>query len=86
VIVNKSLENNQRLIKCAFNGDVECVKALLSLGCDPNFIPEESWTALHAAIENLELPVVELLLAAGADPNLKGPCKWTPLFHAVETA
>jgi ankyrin repeat protein len=78
--------DHKALIKAAFNGDVATVRAMLNQGCDPNYIPQEGLSPLHAAMENLELAVATTLLDAGADPNLRDNTGWTPLFHAVETA
>src|SRR5262249_52287268 len=70
-----------------FAGTLECVKALLPRGADPNVAGATGITPLHWAATRGNQPVVEYLVSRGANVNavyhLKKP--WTPLMDAVKS-
>lgn len=61
---------NSLLGEAAIGNAVDCVKYLLGLGADPNYVGEKQRTVLVRAFHNNALDVIPLLLAAGADPRL----------------
>lgn len=72
------------LLYAARQGCVECVRALIDGGADPDMADPENVTPLLLAIINLHFDVAKLLLERGANPN-----KWdwrgrTPLYAAVD--
>jgi ankyrin repeat protein len=75
-----------KLSEAAFREDHAKVRELLQEGANPDGLPEDDLPPIHAAVEQLNLPIVQMLLDAGADPNLKDRSLWTPLYRAVDAA
>src|SRR4051812_11350451 len=70
------------LLQACFDGDIERVRALIDAGAEIN-PPDQGWTPLHAAIENMREDVVRLLVARGA--SLTVTCLgFSPLHHAID--
>jgi ankyrin repeat protein len=67
-----------------FAGTLECVKALLPLGADPDVAGDSGATALHLAATMGNQPVVEYLVSRGANVNAVAQ-KLTPLMDAVRS-
>lgn len=58
------------LQQCSFDGNLEGVKLLLSLGADCNKQGREGWTALHYAASEGYLDIVRYLMRHGANVRL----------------
>lgn len=72
------------LLFAAREGCLECVRALLEAGANPDLSDPKGVTPLFLAIDNLHFDTAKLLIEAGANPN-----KWdwwgrTPLYSAVD--
>ena len=76
-------DDGDDLLKAAFNGEVENVKALLDKGVDVNFQNKGyGASALHAASETKRKKIVTMLLNRGADVNLQSKEGHTALLAA----
>ena len=79
---------NADLLKAAYEGHTETVKALLEAGADVNAkIVEGEFkgaTALFWAAGKGHTEIVQVLIAKGADVNAKGVKGWTALMLAAE--
>ncbi len=69
-------------------GDVDCVKALLELGADPNRAEAKGLTALHEAVwvgakDKTAVPCVQALLDARANATAVNAEGALPLHHAA---
>jgi uncharacterized protein len=62
----------------AFSRQLECTRALLAAGADPNAAGGSGFRALHTAAQNGDVELAELLLEHGADPQLAADDGRTP--------
>lgn len=69
------------LMVAAHRGRLECAKALLRAGADPNFMNGESDLSLFWAIDG-GVEMIKLFIDFGVDLNAKTPMDWTPLSYA----
>ena len=77
--------NNERLLRSAFLGDLESVESFLDAGASVNYQDELGRTALmHASFWGY-LEVVRFLLDNGADVNLKDYREETAYWYAWRT-
>ena len=65
---------------CMCRGRLECVKALLRAGADPNYMNAASDLTLFWGIDG-GVEIIKLLIDAGADLDIKTPKDWTPLSY-----
>lgn len=66
------------------SSDVEVIRTLVRLGCDPNTPDREGFTPLHFAARHGKLSCIRLLLELGADIERKTFAqKCTPLMTAI---
>jgi len=70
------------LMRAAFHGRTEAVKALLACGADPDVTTPEGDTALHIAAARKAPKVVRALLDGGASPALRNDDDEPPLLQA----
>ncbi len=63
----------------AIQGDLESVRVLIEMGCDPNLSNPDGNTALHASMFFGHYPLVEYLLDRGADITKKNNNGETPI-------
>ncbi|XP_060597665.1 ankyrin repeat and SOCS box protein 3-like isoform X2 [Ruditapes philippinarum] len=63
-------ELNLGLIKAASLGYSDCIKCLLDVGADKNFVNQSNQTPLYAAVQNNKKETVKLLLENNTDVNL----------------
>ena len=73
-------EQERKLLKAAWLGDIKEVQGLLSRGVSPNYVDTSGRTALWYAKRNGHREVVTMLLDAGANPHFMN----IPLFHINE--
>ena len=73
-------EQERKLLKAAWLGDIKEVQGLVSQGVSPNYVDRSGRTALWYAKRNGHREVVTMLLDAGANPHLMN----IPLFHCNE--
>jgi uncharacterized protein len=69
-----------------YRGPLSLVRALLSLGADPNYIDDGGFPSLFAAVDRAgpdRHEVLSMLLAAGADVEQRGMNDYTALHHAA---
>ena len=67
----------------AANGNLECARALLNAGAEPNQYNVKGHTALHLAAGVANIELVKVLLRKGAAINTAGEDGFTPLHIAV---
>ncbi|KAL3927219.1 MAG: hypothetical protein SGPRY_002928 [Prymnesium sp.] len=67
------------------DGDVEAVRCLLELGCDPNALNDDGRTCLHVAAAIGNLTVAGVLIENGASPNARDNAGFTPMFEAANS-
>lgn len=85
VKVNEMSKNGVPLIhEAAFDGKLECVKALLDCGAQVNTQDSEDWTALHAAVLGGHVELVRLLIHKGADVYAETIERYIPFHIAIE--
>lgn len=83
--VNEMNKSGVPLIhEAAFEGRLECVKALLDCGAKVNVLDSEDWTALHAAVLGGHVELVRLLIHKGADVYAETIEKYIPFHIAIE--
>ena len=70
--------------EAAFEGRIECVKALLDCGATVNTLDAEDWTALHAAVLGGHIELVRFLIQKGADLYAETNEKYIPFHIAIE--
>lgn len=70
--------------EAAFEGRLECVRALLECGAKINSLDSEDWTALHAAVLGGHVELVRMLIHKGADLNAETIDKYIPFHIAIE--
>lgn len=70
--------------EAAFEGKLNCVRALLDCGAKVNTIDSEDWTALHAAVLGGHVELVRLLIHKGADLYAETVEKYIPFHIAIE--
>lgn len=68
----------------AGSGDIEVVKELMSLGCDPLAIDHTSWSPLMWASAGGHVPVIQELMSRGASIHIKDNQGRWPLHWAAE--
>ena len=64
------------------------IQTLLDLGADPNYVSDQGYPSLIAALSAQredKYQLMELFLSAGADINQRGVNDWTPLHYAAAT-
>lgn len=66
--------------EAAFEGELECVKALLDCGAKVNSSDTDDWTVLHAAVLGGHVDLVRVLIQRGADLYAETNEKYIP-FH-----
>lgn len=74
----------QALHSAAAGKCLECVRALLEKGADPNAPQDEGFRALHEAASNNDRAMAELLIAKGAAAGIKNDKGKTPADFARE--
>lgn len=83
--VNEMSKSGVPLIhEAAFEGRLECVKALLDCGAKINTVDSEDWTALHAAVLGGHVELARLLIYKGADLYAETIEKYIPFHIAIE--
>ena len=83
--INEMSKSSVPLIhEAAFEGRIECVKALLDCGAKVNTLDAEDWTALHAAVLGGHVELVRLLIQKGADMYAETNEKYIPFHIAIE--
>ena len=65
----------------AHRGRLECAKALLRAGADPNFVNGGGDLTIFWAIDG-GVEMIKLLFEYGADLDARSPKDWTPLSYA----
>lgn len=70
--------------EAAFEGRIECVKALLYCGATVNTLDAEDWTALHAAVLGGHVELVRFLIQKGANLYAETNEKYIPFHIAIE--
>lgn len=70
--------------EAAFEGKIECVKALLDCGAKVNTLDAEDWTALHAAVLGGHVSLARLLIQRGANLYAETNDKYIPFHIAIE--
>ncbi|KDD76941.1 hypothetical protein H632_c60p3 [Helicosporidium sp. ATCC 50920] len=76
----KSNEGYTPLMVAAHRGRLECARALLRAGADPNFVNAGSDLTLFWAIDG-GVEMIKLFNEYGADLNATSPKGWTPLSY-----
>lgn len=66
--INQECYGEQMCI-AAYHGDIEDVKALLTMGMKPRCMQQNGITALHIAAGEGHVEVIKCMLSAGFDPN-----------------
>ncbi len=86
VIVLKGVEIDLQasLHAAAEHGNIEVIKALLTMGADVNAVNEHNLTALHLAAYFGKTEVVRTLIKAGASVSLTSKNDKTPLDYAIQ--
>ena len=79
-----SHDNAPVMHEAAFEGRIECVKALLKCGAKVNTVDCEHCSALHAAVLGGNVDLVSLLIHYGADLFAETNEKLIPFHIAVE--
>lgn len=74
-------EGYSLLMVAAHRGRLECARALLRAGADPNYVNTAGDTTLFWAIDGGP-EMIKLLLDYGADPDMVSPRGWTALSYA----
>ncbi|WZN62985.1 ANK_REP_REGION domain-containing protein [Chloropicon roscoffensis] len=69
------------LMSAAHRGRLECAKALLRAGADPNYVNGSGDLVLFWGIDG-GVEMIKLLHEYGADLDAKSPKDWTPLSYA----
>ena len=75
--------DDEKLISCVRDGDVDCVAQTLAAGADANAVDEKGVAVLILAAEGKSARVVRLLLDAGADVDGARQGEGTPLCRAA---
>ncbi|RRQ22886.1 hypothetical protein D6C00_13750 [Thiohalobacter thiocyanaticus] len=76
-------EDDEKMLKAAWNGRLMEVVTLLEEGVDPNVRSPHGVTPLSLAAQNNHLKIARKLLEKGADPNLEDKrAGWFPLMWA----
>ncbi len=76
------MENEEKLLLAAENGEIAKAKKLISSGVDVNAKNDDGWTALHWASRNGHTEIVKLLIKAWASVNTKNNYGLTALMLA----
>mmetsp|Transcript_4935 Transcript_4935/g.8777 ORF Transcript_4935/g.8777 Transcript_4935/m.8777 type:complete len:224 (-) Transcript_4935:223-894(-) len=74
-------EGYSPLMCAAHRGRLECAKALLRAGADPNFVNGGGDLTIFWAIDG-GVEMIKLLFEYGADLDARSPKDWTPLSYA----
>lgn len=69
------------LMAAAFRGRVECCKALLRAGADPNFVNAAHDQTLFWAIDG-GIEIIKLFVSYGVDLDKRSAKDWTPLSYS----
>lgn len=77
----QSREGYTPLMVALHRGRLECAKALLRAGADPNFVNKAGDHAMFWAIDG-GVEIIKLCKDFGADLNAVTPKDWTPLSYA----
>ncbi len=77
------LIDKETLIRAAYHGDVDALRALLVRGVNANAEDTSGLVALHVAAERGKVEVAKTLIAAGADVNIRSGLGDTPLHFAA---
>ena len=73
-------------VEAVLNADFQVAKELLSSGIDINAsYGDNSWTAIHHAVEDLSVESTTWLLENGAGPNYRDSSGWTPLHLSIDS-
>jgi uncharacterized protein len=67
---------------------VEFIERLIAAGSNPNFVADDGFPSLIAALSTSrkdKLEIVQLLIDSGADLGMRGLNDWTPLHYAAST-
>ena len=70
-IKSRDITGSTALMKAAYEGNIDSVRALLDAGADVNEQDDFGWTALMAAVESGNYSLVQLLLERGADTGIE---------------
>ena len=71
------------LMRAAFYGQTEAIRALLKIGADIEARESDGWTALMLATQEGQTEAIKALLKAGADVNARESDGWTALMEAA---
>ena len=66
---------------CLSDGQEDVCRALLAGGADPNIKSDYGWTALHEAVNDLNVPVTRALIDYGADLTIRSVEDKTPVDY-----
>jgi ankyrin repeat protein len=72
------------LVMAARQDCMECAKALIEAGADPNQVTRYGWTPLLTATQNRHYQLAAYLLDKGANPNIANKGGWTPIYIATD--
>ena len=67
---NDEFVDRQWIVNAIDAGSKATVEWMLEFKIDLNYIDDEGYSAVHAAIESGEIEILELLLKSGANPNI----------------
>lgn len=85
IVKEEGIQINELSVhEAAYEGRIECVKALLDCGAKVNSLDAEDWTALHAAVLGGHVDLVRLLIQRGADLYAETNEKYIPFHIATE--
>ena len=83
--INEIGKNSVPLIhEAAFEGRIQCMRALLDCGAKINMCDAEDWTALHAAVLGGHVELASVLIQRGADMYAETNEKYIPFHIAIE--
>lgn len=78
----KCPEGYTALMTSAHRGRIECARALLRAGADPNFVNGNKDLTVFWAIDG-GVEMIQLFVEYGADLNARTEKNWTPLSYAI---
>ncbi|VDN01767.1 unnamed protein product [Thelazia callipaeda] len=85
LLLARDADGYTALHRAAYNGHLEVVNYLLSIGADPEWKTNNGWTVLHCAATWSMYEVVALILRHNVDVNSRSNGNLTPLHLAVSS-